>query len=339
MRTAILVCLLGCGLGFNFLSIGDWGDVGAKEVAPTMAKYEPEFLLAIGDNFYNKGVKSVDDPQFKDKFEDTFTGSSLTSVPWYVCAGNHDYYGGDAGINAEIAYSNKSKRWVFPDKYYSKEITTKDGTSILLVSTDTWRLNGGDTFVKFDPKTEKSVLRSKELVMTSHKEGRIHKETRDLLIANFPEDDPANPLQVHDDDPQLTWVKNTLAASKADWKIVQGHFPVHSCTRGEHGDTPKLVKQLQPILEAGKADMYFNGHDHILQHIAINGVHYHGSGAGARNHTLINKLYKGLEGSAVGSYGFMVHNGTKTQVTTTFVLADGSKPYTYTLTKGKKLLD
>ena len=40
MRTAILVCLLGCGLGFNFLSIGDWGDVGAKEVAPTMAKYE-----------------------------------------------------------------------------------------------------------------------------------------------------------------------------------------------------------------------------------------------------------------------------------------------------------
>ena len=136
-------------------------------------------------------MKSVDDPQFKDKFEDTFTGSSLTSVPWYVCAGNHDYYGGDAGINAEIAYSNKSKRWVFPDKYYSKEITTKDGTSILLVSTDTWRLNGGDTFVKFDPKTEKSVLRSKELVMTSHKEGRIHKETRDLLIANFPEDDPA----------------------------------------------------------------------------------------------------------------------------------------------------
>ena len=40
-----------------------------------MAKYNPEFLLAIGDNFYSRGVTSVDDPQFKSKFEDTFAGA------------------------------------------------------------------------------------------------------------------------------------------------------------------------------------------------------------------------------------------------------------------------
>ena len=131
---------------------------------------------------------------------------------------------------------------------------------------------------------------------------------------------------------------NSCSLSTADWKIVQGHFPIHSCTTGEHGDTRKLITQLQPLLEEGKADMYFSGHDHILQHIALNKVHYHGSGAGGMKHDGVNKKYKGLEGVATGAYGFMLHEGNKTAVTTTFVLSGGSKPYTYTLTKGQALL-
>jgi hypothetical protein len=74
------------------------------------------------------------------------------NVTWYVTSGNHDYYGGQAGIDAEIEYSDHSNRWHFPDYYYNKELTTADGTTILIVAIDTWRINGGDTFVKFDPQ-------------------------------------------------------------------------------------------------------------------------------------------------------------------------------------------
>jgi hypothetical protein len=80
--------------------------------------------------------------QFKDKFEDTFTGDKV-QIPWYLVSGNHDYYGGDEGIAAEIAYSNKSTRWNMPSFYYDKLLTGKDGVSVHLVGIDTWRINGG----------------------------------------------------------------------------------------------------------------------------------------------------------------------------------------------------
>jgi len=123
---------------FSFLSIGDWGDKGAKKLSQHMGSYSPEFVLAIGDNFYDKGVSGVDDPQFKEKFEDTFAEDAL-QVPWYVCAGNHDYYGGNTGIQAEMDYTQKSDRWYYPSLYYSKDVTAADGTSITLLSIDTWR--------------------------------------------------------------------------------------------------------------------------------------------------------------------------------------------------------
>ena len=85
------VLMLASTAAFEFISVGDWGDTGAKTIAPDMAKHSPEFIFGIGDNFYNKGVKSVDDPQFKSKFEDTFTGPSL-QVPWYICAGKMNLF-------------------------------------------------------------------------------------------------------------------------------------------------------------------------------------------------------------------------------------------------------
>ena len=52
-----------------------------------------------------------------------------------------------------------------------------------------------------------------------------------------------------------------------------------------------------------------------------------GSGAGAMKHTGVNKNYPGLQGSASAQYGFMLHEGNKTALTTTFVMDDGSRPY------------
>jgi len=254
-------------------------------------------------------------------------------VPWYVCSGNHDYYGGSKGIEAEIQYTKKSERWQYPDFYFSKEVVAKDGTKLLVVSIDTWRLNGGDTYVKQDLATGRLALRNASRIRHELRVGKIEKALHDVLLRQFEEERPEAPLTVRGDQAQLSWIESTLAASSADWKIVIGHFPVHSATTGEHGDTASLIKQLQPILEQQKVDLYLNGHDHVLQHIQLNGVNYFGSGAGARSHSGMNTRYDGLKGYAAGQYGFMLHEGSRTALTTTFVQPGGAQPYSYTIRK------
>lgn len=48
-----------------------------KSTSELCGRYTPEFVLALGDNFYDDGVKGPDDPQFLSKFEDTFKAPSL----------------------------------------------------------------------------------------------------------------------------------------------------------------------------------------------------------------------------------------------------------------------
>ena len=48
--------------------------------------------------------------------------------------------------------------WIYPDFYFSKEVTTKYNTKILIVSIDTWRLNGGDTYVSPDSLSPDSLI-------------------------------------------------------------------------------------------------------------------------------------------------------------------------------------
>ena len=82
---------------------------------------------------------------------------------------------------------------------------------------------------------------------------------------------------------QLTWLKQELTKSRAMWKVVYGHHPIYSA--GVHQDSPRLVKQLLPVLK-DRADIFLAGHDHDLQHLKPEGgVHFFvsgGAGAGIR---------------------------------------------------------
>lgn len=79
---------------------------------------------------------------------------------------------------------------------------------------------------------------------------------------------------------QIAWFKDALATSKAQWKIVIGHHPIYS--GGEHGDTPELIETILPLLHERKVQVYFNGHDHDLQHLVAGDVHFIDSGAGSQ---------------------------------------------------------
>jgi len=88
----------------------------ADEMEKVMSKKDCRFIIALGDNFYYTGVQSVDDPRFKQTFENTYK-KTFHYVPWYFVAGNHDHI---SNVSAQIAYSKVSSRWKFPHYFHSK---------------------------------------------------------------------------------------------------------------------------------------------------------------------------------------------------------------------------
>ena len=108
--------------GLNFLVFGDWGRNGepdqmdvATQMGIAATEIDAKFIIAVGDNFYENGVASVDDPQWQSSFEKVYTAPSL-QVPWWVALGNHDYHG---DCDAQIAYGKTSRRWNMPARYYT----------------------------------------------------------------------------------------------------------------------------------------------------------------------------------------------------------------------------
>ncbi len=114
----------------NFVLIGDWGRMGrdyqtdvARQMGVTAASIGSRFTVSIGDNFYENGVASVDDPQWQSSFEQIYTAPSLQS-PWKVILGNHDYRG---NVQAQLDYAKTSKRWQMPARYYAESVALPGG--------------------------------------------------------------------------------------------------------------------------------------------------------------------------------------------------------------------
>jgi acid phosphatase len=78
---------------------------------------------------------------------------------------------------------------------------------------------------------------------------------------------------------QLRWFEQRLAADRSAWKIVVGHHPIFSS--GNHGEAPAVAERVRPLLERYGVQVYFNGHDHDLEHLVERGVNYVCSGSGA----------------------------------------------------------
>jgi tartrate-resistant acid phosphatase type 5 len=109
------------GGAVNFLVVGDWGRHGTehqRDVAVQMGKSAAALgsrcVVSVGDNFYEDGVASTADPQWRSSFEEIYQAPSL-QIPWYVALGNHDYRGSP---QAQVEYTQKSARWRMPDRYF-----------------------------------------------------------------------------------------------------------------------------------------------------------------------------------------------------------------------------
>ena len=82
-----------------------------------------------------------------------------------------------------------------------------------------------------------------------------------------------------DADDQMAWLEQALGASTASWKIVVGHHPIFS--GGPHGGAPELLRLVKPLLDRHRVAVYLGGHDHNMQHVVKDNVHYVTCGTGA----------------------------------------------------------
>jgi tartrate-resistant acid phosphatase type 5 len=46
-------------------------------------KLNIDYVISTGDNFYEDGLKGVDDPAFHESFSDIYTADSI-KTPWYL---------------------------------------------------------------------------------------------------------------------------------------------------------------------------------------------------------------------------------------------------------------
>eukprot|EP00062_Callorhinchus_milii_P025910 gi/632987421/ref/XP_007910776.1/ PREDICTED: tartrate-resistant acid phosphatase type 5 [Callorhinchus milii] len=235
----------------GFLAVGDWGGLPvspyttpverttAHQMGVAAETLGADFILSLGDNFYFDGIKDLTDRRFQETFEDIFSAESLRDVPWFVLAGNHDHSG---NVTAQIAYSNSSRRWNFPNYYYELNFTL-EGTNVTV-----------------------TILMLDTILLCGNSD-------------DFNGEQPEAPRNSRAADAQLKWIRTKLESSRADFLIVAGHYPVWSIA--EHGPTKCLVKYLYPLLTKYRVSAYFCGHDHNLQFIQdSNGIAYVLSGAG-----------------------------------------------------------
>lgn len=227
--------------GYNFFIVNDLGRNGyykQKDVARVMGEYADnddvglEFVAAAGDTHHWGGVESVHDPLWMTNFELIYDHPALRD-PWYPILGNHEYQG---NTQAVIDYTNISRRWEMPDRYYTVSILPEDEEEAEEFST-----------------AEIFFIDTTPLISSYHLEGNKYKD-----------------IHKQDSVKQLRWLEGQLSSSTADFKIVIGHHPIYVSEK-KRVDEKDLVEKLDPLLRKYNVDLYSAGHSHTFQHIIKDG--------------------------------------------------------------------
>ena len=138
----ILLALTGAAVSFSQIRLFVANDLGRngyyeqKPIAELMGRMaeqdDVEAVLALGDTHHYMGVESVTDPLWITNVELIYRHPEL-QVPWYLILGNHEDRG---STQAVVDYSQVSRRWQMPARYYSK-VFEDDGVSLRVVFVDT----------------------------------------------------------------------------------------------------------------------------------------------------------------------------------------------------------
>lgn len=101
---------------------------------------------------------------------------------------------------------------------------------------------------------------------------------------------------------QLPWLRTSLAASKAPWKVVVGHHPIYSA--GFYGNDSVAQGRLGPLFKKYGVQLYINGHEHDYERTKmIEGTTYLTIGIGGASLRPI--LANGNTAASASVHGFV----------------------------------
>ena len=181
---------------FNFYVANDLGRNGYYDQKPiaelmgTMAEeIGPEFVLATGDIHHFEGVRSVSDPLWMTNYELIYSHPELM-IDWFPVLGNHEYRG---NTQAVMDYSNVSRRWTMPSRYYTK-VFKEEGTSVRIVWVDTAPLidkyrEESDTYPDACKQDMNKQLAWIDSVLTASKEDWVIVAGHHPVYAETPKDE------------------------------------------------------------------------------------------------------------------------------------------------------
>lgn len=275
----------------HFMAVGDWGRNGAdhqvavaRQMGQWAEQHANDFIISTGDNFYPSGVVSEHDPLWHYSFENIYTAFSL-QWDWYPILGNHDY---KSDPDAQVRYSNISRRWKMPSRYYSKVFSLRDGRKVLMAFIDT------------NPLIPEFYANS---------------EYGPHVAGQQPER-------------QLAWLDQLLRDSDAHWKIVVGHHPLYTAgPRTTNYDTLAVRKALESIFEERGVDMYLSGHEHSLQHLKVADRKFHQFISGAGSEVTAVKSDLPYSRFARDQYGFFYFSINASQIVCQVISHEGSQLY------------
>jgi 3',5'-cyclic AMP phosphodiesterase CpdA len=131
---------------------------------------------------------------------------------------------------------------------------------------------------------------------------------------------------------QLKWLDESLAASKARWKIVFCHHSIYSSAR-MHSQYTKLRAQLEPLYVKYGVSVVFSGHSHCYERVKPQqGVHYFTEGASGEIKR--KTLDRGAPDFAAGEdekNSFLIVQASESELKVEAIGADGSLIDSYTI--------
>ena len=225
-----------------------WGDAGhGNDVQYSVAAAAERvcaaegcgFALQLGDNFYPRGVRDAEDPQFEHKFERPYANLSL---PFYAALGNHDVDGtGAPGLRDNGDFQvrrsqldDDAPRWTMPARHYAfregdVQVVVLDLTALAGTDADLAREAAQLAWLDgvWDPGARWHVAVSHFPYVSNGKHGDAGRyegiEGRGAAIARLVEEKvcPHADLYLSGHDHDLEWLKPTPACGKTEF-VVSG---------------------------------------------------------------------------------------------------------------------
>lgn len=254
----------------TYLGILGDGGTGGKEQKAVARQLELvreegklDYIFLLGDNLYNNGEAEHIRPKYLDVYGELLDDA----VPFHAALGNHDVKkcrireverlprDASAYTNCEVDHQLDPKnRFGYVNGYRYYDVVIPGGVG---------EPSGGEADTDEAPLVQVFVIDTNTLA-----------SSQSFLVTG-------------DDRPQLEWLDRALAASRATWKVVVMHHPVHSPSAAGwfsgHDREVQLGDQLEPILTSRDVDVVFAGHNHFYARMAPQkGIRYFVSGGGGK---------------------------------------------------------